>query len=164
MMQISSISLVTGVSICLRSATKITHRAYSITSLAAKWHVCATINSSDNTEGETPRIQITSDRVFHINADCESDDEEGDGDNDLHNTKLVPVFSHTISFQKRQALGEGVNHQCFKQRIAIEIKTRNHVNGYFDICCSDIFREQQSRNYSVRFHAGQNVASLHFCD
>ncbi|KAG6695454.1 hypothetical protein I3843_09G098700 [Carya illinoinensis] len=101
---ICSISLVTGLFICLRSATKITHRAHSITSLAAKWHACATINSFDNTDGETPRGQITSAQVFHMSAVWESDDEEGDGDDDLDNTKLVPIFAHTISFQKRQAL------------------------------------------------------------
>ncbi|XP_041022976.1 uncharacterized protein LOC121264014 [Juglans microcarpa x Juglans regia] len=101
---ICSISLVTGLFICLRSAIKITHRAHSITSLAAKWHVCATINSFDNTDGETPRAQITSAQVFRMGTVWESDDEEGDGDDDLDNTKLVPIFAHTISFQKRQAL------------------------------------------------------------
>lgn len=109
MLQICSISLVTGLFICLRSAIKITHRAHSITSLAAKWHVCATINSFDNTDGETPRAQITSAQVFRMSAVWESDDEEGDGDDDLDNTKLVPIFAHTISFQKRQALGECSN-------------------------------------------------------
>lgn len=92
---ICSVGLVTGLFICLRIAAKITHKAQSITSLAAKWHICATINSFDNTEDETtPRSQI----------DGESDDEEGDGDDDLNNTKLVLNFAHTVSFQKRQAL------------------------------------------------------------
>nr|XP_023885265.1 uncharacterized protein LOC111997413 isoform X2 [Quercus suber] len=100
---VCSISLVTGLFICLRSATKITHKAQSLTSLAAKWHACATINPFDNTDGETPRARTNSSQVFSMNHYWESDDEE-DGDDDLDNTKLVPIFTHTISFQKRQAL------------------------------------------------------------
>ncbi|TYI04347.1 hypothetical protein ES332_A10G011000v1 [Gossypium tomentosum] len=59
-----SISLVTGLFICLRSATKITHRAQAITGLAAKWHVCATINSFDEADGETPMAQIVSPQMY----------------------------------------------------------------------------------------------------
>ena len=87
----------------MRSATKITHRAQSITSLAAKWHVCATINSFDDADGETSTAQIVSPQMFPAGVDWES--EEEDGEDDLDNTKLVPIFAHTISFQKRQALG-----------------------------------------------------------
>ncbi|XP_057963183.1 uncharacterized protein LOC131154431 isoform X2 [Malania oleifera] len=97
-----SITLVTGLFICLRSATKITHKAQAVTSLAAKWHVCATINSFDSTNGETPTTDIAFSQVFPV--DAWSDDEEGDGDDDLDNTKVVPIYAHTISFQKRQAL------------------------------------------------------------
>ncbi|KAL5775241.1 hypothetical protein ACOSP7_012798 [Xanthoceras sorbifolium] len=100
---ICSISLVTGLFICLRSATKITHKGQAITGLAAKWHVCATIHSFDNLDDETPTTQIDSTQVFSIN--WESDDEEGDGDDDdLDNAKFMPIYAHTISFQKRQAL------------------------------------------------------------
>ncbi|CAK7351565.1 unnamed protein product [Dovyalis caffra] len=100
-----SINLVTGLFICLRSATKITHRAQSITSLAAKWHICATINSYDDMDGDTPTTQIAPSRGFPVNIDWVLDDEEEDGDDDLDNAKMVPIFAHTISFQKRQALG-----------------------------------------------------------
>ncbi|GMH05269.1 hypothetical protein Nepgr_007109 [Nepenthes gracilis] len=99
-----SVTLVTGLCICLRSATKITHKAQSITSLAAKWHVCATIDAFDCSESETPVARVASPRMFPVNADGESEDEEGDGDDELDNTKMMPTFSHTISYQKRQAL------------------------------------------------------------
>ncbi|KAJ0082537.1 hypothetical protein Patl1_09833 [Pistacia atlantica] len=100
-----SISLVTGLFICLRSATKITHKAQSITSLAAKWHVCATINSFDDLDGETPTAENGSSQVFPVDAYCISDDEEGEGDeDDLDNTRMYPIYANTISFQKRQAL------------------------------------------------------------
>ncbi|KAK6917807.1 Protein of unknown function DUF3537 [Dillenia turbinata] len=98
-----SIALVTGLFICLRSATKITHKAQSVTCLASKWHVCATINSFDGSDGETPTTQIASCRVYPITAGWDSSEEE-DGDDDLDNTRMLESYSHTISFQKRQAL------------------------------------------------------------
>ncbi|CAM8991644.1 unnamed protein product [Rhodiola kirilowii] len=95
-----SISLVTGLFICLRSSTKITHKAQSMTCLAAKWHVCCTIDSFESAE-ETPRAQIVSSEPQFWESE---DEEEKDGEDALDNTKMVPNFSHTISFQKRQAL------------------------------------------------------------
>ncbi|GAB4826527.1 hypothetical protein Ancab_033422 [Ancistrocladus abbreviatus] len=99
-----SVTLVTGLCICLRSATKITHKALSITCLAAKWHVCATIDSFDCADNETPIARVASPRIFPVNSNAESDDEEGDGDDELDNTKMLPIFANTISYQKRQAL------------------------------------------------------------
>ncbi|KAL1537300.1 hypothetical protein AAHA92_29831 [Salvia divinorum] len=94
-----SITLVTGLFICLRSAAKITHKAQAVTSLAAKWHACATISSFDEVDDVTPPAQIAS-----AAADCDTDNEEGDGDDVLDNTNLVPVYVNTISYQRRQAL------------------------------------------------------------
>ncbi|XP_011660297.1 uncharacterized protein LOC101203162 [Cucumis sativus] len=96
-----SISLVTGLFICLRSAAKITHKAQSITCLAAKWHVSAVINTFDELDTEmTPTASFVPNVV-----ESNSDDEDGDEDeDDLDDAKLMPVFAHTISFQKRQAL------------------------------------------------------------
>lgn len=82
-----------------------THKAQSITGLAAKWHICATINSFDHLDGETPTAQVASGQVFPLDAESESEDESGNGDDDLNDTKLIPMFTHTISFQKREALG-----------------------------------------------------------
>lgn len=48
---------------------------------------------------------ISSTPAFPFGVDMESEDEEGVEDDDLDNTKLVPIYSQTISFQKRQALG-----------------------------------------------------------
>ncbi|WCJ20130.1 hypothetical protein M5689_002386 [Euphorbia peplus] len=99
-----SINLVTGLFICLRSATKITHKAQSITSLATKWHICATINSYDDMDGETPTNRVTSgQQAFPMDIDMVLDDDD-DGEEDLDSAKMVPIFAHTISFQKRQAL------------------------------------------------------------
>ncbi|XP_070009516.1 uncharacterized protein [Nicotiana sylvestris] len=90
-----SVSLLAGLMILLRSATKITHKAQSVTCLAAKWHVCATIDSFDSIEGETPITRVTCGQRFPA---CSEEDE-------LDNTKFVPAYAYsTISFQKRQAL------------------------------------------------------------
>lgn len=100
-----SITLVTGLLIILRSATKITHKAQAVTSLAAKWHICATLDTVDATEAETPRFD--SGQVFPVvGTDGESDgDGAGDEEDELDNSKLIPAYAHnTISFQKRQAL------------------------------------------------------------
>ncbi|KAK3432148.1 hypothetical protein EUGRSUZ_E03959 [Eucalyptus grandis] len=104
-LSLCSVSLLTGLFICLRSATKVSHKAQSITGLAAKWHICATINSFDDNDGETPRIEVASTHVFPADAEWESEEEEGDGDDDLNNAKIMPIYAHTISFHKRQALG-----------------------------------------------------------
>jgi hypothetical protein len=104
--QLCSMTLVTGLLIILRSATKITHKAQAVTSLAAKWHICATLDTFDSTEGETPRHD--SGQVFPVvGTDGESDgDDAGDEEDELDNSKLIPAYAYsTISFQKRQALG-----------------------------------------------------------
>ncbi|KAF5478966.1 hypothetical protein F2P56_005484 [Juglans regia] len=101
-----SITLLTGLMILMRSATKITHKAQSVTCLAAKWHVCATLESFEGADGETPRAQVDHGLVFPVGAGEESDGEEaGDEEDDLDNDKLIPSYAYsTISFQKRQAL------------------------------------------------------------
>lgn len=103
-----SVTLVTGLLICLRSAAKITHRAQAVTSLAAKWHACATIESFDALTDEIPTTQIVSAGAAHCPVTTanwpDSDNEVGDGDNVLDNTNLVPIFANTVSYQKRQAL------------------------------------------------------------
>lgn len=107
MLQLCSMTLVSGLFICLRSAAKITHKAQSVTSLAAKWHTCATIDSFDDmgTTEDTP-VTNTSDRAnYNFSAHFDSDMDEGDED-ELDNTKMVPIYRDTISYQKRQALGE----------------------------------------------------------
>ncbi|CAJ2658280.1 unnamed protein product [Trifolium pratense] len=101
-----SITLVSGLYILLRSATKITHKAQSITGLAAKWHICATVNSFDNIDGETPVAHEASAQAMAANISwgTSSDDELGDEEDELNNTKMLPIYTRTISFHKRQAL------------------------------------------------------------
>lgn len=103
-MQLCSITLVTGILIILRSATKITHKAQAVTCLASKWHICATLDSFYATDGETPTTPLT----IRPTIDAGSEDDDADDEEDeLDNTKWIPAYAHsTISFQKRQALGK----------------------------------------------------------
>ncbi|KAL7616353.1 uncharacterized protein LOC111889491 [Lactuca sativa] len=96
-----SFTLLFGMYICQRSAAKITHKAQSLRSLVTKWHICATIDSfvDMGTTGETPRSNINPQM-----SDLDFDNEVGDGDDELDNTKFIPVYKHSISYQQRQAL------------------------------------------------------------
>ncbi|KAF8009098.1 hypothetical protein BT93_J0171 [Corymbia citriodora subsp. variegata] len=100
-----SMTLVAGLCILLRSATKITHKAQSVTCLAAKWHICATLDDSfEANDGETPVAQASQGQVFPVST-TESDSDAGDEEDDLDNNKLIPAYAYsTISYQKRQAL------------------------------------------------------------
>nr|XP_043628178.1 uncharacterized protein LOC122599692 [Erigeron canadensis] len=91
-----SVSLLAGLMILMRSATGITHKAQGVTCLAAKWHVCATIDIFESPEGEREAIPSE-----ESTSDCDVGNEE----DELVNTKLIPSYAYsTISFQKRQAL------------------------------------------------------------
>ncbi|XP_072973079.1 uncharacterized protein [Typha angustifolia] len=90
-----SIGLVTGILICLRSAAKITHKTQAITSHAATWHVCATVESF-NADAEDPSVSEPP-------TNNSSDDTDEDED-DLDDRKLMSSTVNTISYHKRQAL------------------------------------------------------------
>ncbi|KAH6795790.1 hypothetical protein C2S51_036776 [Perilla frutescens var. frutescens] len=104
---VCSVSLLAGILILLRSATKITHKAQAVTCLAAKWHVCATIDSFDTAEADTPVARRGDEQFFTASSDAGSSDTDdvGDEEDELDNSKFVPSYAYsTISFQKRQAL------------------------------------------------------------
>ncbi|KAI7739645.1 hypothetical protein M8C21_003127 [Ambrosia artemisiifolia] len=102
-----SVSLLAGLLILLRSATRITHKAQGVTCLAAKWHVCATIDAFEPPEAdtETPTVGAVGSPVFPVEASSSDYDDVGSEEDELDNTKLIPAYAYsTISFQKRQAL------------------------------------------------------------
>ncbi|KAL8205709.1 hypothetical protein R6Q57_009260 [Mikania cordata] len=102
-----SVSLVAGIMILLRSATRITHKAQGVTCLAAKWHVNATIESFDppDVDTETPPMGVLANLVFSHDHSSASDNDDISSEDELDNTKLIPAYARsTISFQKRQAL------------------------------------------------------------
>ncbi|CAN4096787.1 unnamed protein product [Withania somnifera] len=103
-----SVSLLAGLKILLRSATRITHKAQAVTCLIAKWHACATIDSYHWAETEIPpeAHQVDRNYDFPPSSNGSTEDEDvGDEEDELDNTKFVPSYAYsTISFQKRQAL------------------------------------------------------------
>lgn len=86
-----------------------------MTCLAAKWHVCATIDIFESPEADTETP--TAGGVFGNNGNGlpfeppSSDfDDVGSEEDELDNTKIIPAYAYsTISFQKRQALGTLLN-------------------------------------------------------
>ncbi|XP_020674932.1 uncharacterized protein LOC110094117 [Dendrobium catenatum] len=98
-----SITLVTGLLICLRSAAKITHKAQALTSHAAKWHVCATIDSFSH-DPEAPCNTQLEEGDDDDDVDDKFYEEEAKSEDELEDTKLVHPQANTITFQKRQAL------------------------------------------------------------
>ncbi|PKU62998.1 hypothetical protein MA16_Dca024862 [Dendrobium catenatum] len=103
-LQLCSITLVTGLLICLRSAAKITHKAQALTSHAAKWHVCATIDSFSH-DPEAPCNTQLEEGDDDDDVDDKFYEEEAKSEDELEDTKLVHPQANTITFQKRQALG-----------------------------------------------------------
>ncbi|XP_020259172.1 uncharacterized protein LOC109835613, partial [Asparagus officinalis] len=102
-----SIGLVTGLLICLHSAAKITHKAQAVTSHAATWHVCATIDSfDDDDDPEMPSSdQGYAAAAVYQRAESEDDDDESQSEDELDAAaKLVPAQFNATSFQKRQSL------------------------------------------------------------
>lgn len=69
--------------------------------------MCATIDSFDAGDGETPMARVAGNQIFPVSSDGSSDaDDVGDEEDELDNSKMVPAYTYnTISFQKRQALG-----------------------------------------------------------
>jgi hypothetical protein len=132
LLQLCSLSLVTGLLICLYSAAKITHKTQSITSIAAAWHAEATINSLDRdqenprTPGKAYLLQQQQQHAFSpskayqqqqapaspLTAASASSGEESDDDDEFRSEDSVDTsrfaYFHVtnISFQKRQALGK----------------------------------------------------------
>lgn len=107
-LQLCSVSLLAGLMILLRSATRITHKALSVTCLASKWHVCATIDSFDAADSEIQTPVGAVNQVLPVTYEVSDGDEDvGDEEDELDNSKLVHSYAYsTISFQKRQALGK----------------------------------------------------------
>ncbi|CAN6235161.1 unnamed protein product [Urochloa humidicola] len=126
-----SVSLVTGLLICLHSAAKITHKTQSITSVAAAWHADATINSLERDQ-ENPRTPsraylllqhapgspFTPGKAYlqqqhapgspfsaaSASSGEDSDDDESRSEDSVDTSRFASFQVTNISFQKRQAL------------------------------------------------------------
>lgn len=126
-------SVLAGLLILLRSATRITHKAQAVTCLAAKWHACATIDSFDTAEVDTPAVsrmpssQPACRESSSFSDELSDGDEVGDEEDELDNTLIIPAYAFsTISFQKRQALGQFL---LFDLLINYVLKLIHHIQN-----------------------------------
>nr|CAD1825104.1 unnamed protein product [Ananas comosus var. bracteatus] len=129
--QLCSLGLVMGMLMCLRSAAKITHKTQAITSHAAAWHACATIDPSDAADDPETRARTNCEEGDDSDSYDDDDEEEEERDeDDLDDAKLMPTsyaIASTVSFQKRQALGEhcvselGLNFASSNNRAGITV-------------------------------------------
>lgn len=104
--QVSTIVQVVGISLCLHAATRISHRAQGIASIASKWHAlmtcgftgAASLRGSDSV-GSTEHMNAF--RTIHIDY-SESDLESLENVGMPTSTQLATYMS---TYHKRQALG-----------------------------------------------------------
>ncbi|WCJ38708.1 hypothetical protein M5689_019751 [Euphorbia peplus] len=104
---VSTIVQVVGIILCLHAATKISHRAQNLASIASRWHALATCGSDRSVDGSQMRNSNSSGNLEGANplnflrkTYSESDLESADYIAMPTNTQLV---SHMSSYHKRQA-------------------------------------------------------------
>lgn len=108
--QVSSIVQVVGIIICLHAATKISHRALGVASIASRWHAletCSSPNASQtrvsssvgNLEAANPPNLM---QINHSENDLESLDYSAMPSN-------MQLAAYLFSYHKRQAFGMNYN-------------------------------------------------------
>lgn len=104
--QVSTIVQVVGIILCLHAATKISHRAQAITSLASRWHALVTCGSADSSQHRVSNnVGNMEPENFLNNIDInysESDLESLDYVAIPTNSQLASYMS---SYHKREAFG-----------------------------------------------------------
>lgn len=101
---VSTLVQVVGIIICLHAATRISHRAQGVVSLASRWHAIATCASSDTSQMRSSASAGSLEVANHLNSIhldySESDLESLDFGGMAVNTQLISYMS---SHHKRQA-------------------------------------------------------------
>ncbi|KAM7269011.1 hypothetical protein ACFE04_024508 [Oxalis oulophora] len=98
---VSSIVQVVGIIICLHAATKISHRAQGIATLASKWHALVTCGPSDSSQirgspslGNLESANASSNSILHVNY----------SESDLESFDYAALPTNYVStYHKRQA-------------------------------------------------------------
>ncbi|XP_057416220.1 uncharacterized protein LOC130710855 isoform X2 [Lotus japonicus] len=105
---VSTLVQVVGIVICLHAATRISHRAQGVVSLASRWHAMVTCTSSDSSHSRSSASMgnlleasnnLNSIHIDYSESDLESLDYPGMS---ISNTQLVSQMS---SNHKRQSFG-----------------------------------------------------------
>lgn len=106
--QVSTIVQVVGIILCLHAATKISHRAQGITSLASRWHALATCGSS-STDSSQHRLSNNVGNLEPANNFNSIDINYSESDLDSLDYVAIPtntqLASYMSSYHKRQAFG-----------------------------------------------------------
>lgn len=102
---VSSVVQVVGIILCLHAATKISHRAQAIASLASRWHALATCSSADaslrgsNSANSLGNLETFSNSFY---ANCSESDLESAADHVTMPTS-TQLASYLSSYHRRQA-------------------------------------------------------------
>ncbi|KAK9057193.1 hypothetical protein SSX86_024560 [Deinandra increscens subsp. villosa] len=123
-----SVSLLAGIMILLRSATRITHMAQGDT--------------------ETPPMGVLGNQLFSSNGHASASDNEEDvgSEDELESTKLIPAYARsTISFQKRQALAKKKEDQ-FAVMIAVKPSSITDLAVRFNVTTDNLFISEIESN------------------
>lgn len=103
---VSTIVQVVGIILCLHAATKISHRAQGITSLASRWHALATCGSS-STDSSQHRLSNNVGNLEPANNFNSIDINYSESDLDSLDYVAIPtntqLASYMSSYHKRQA-------------------------------------------------------------
>ncbi|KAG2322153.1 hypothetical protein Bca52824_015366 [Brassica carinata] len=107
---VSAVVQVVGIILCLHAATKISHRAQAIASVASKWHAIMSCSSTDSTQIRTSpsgaHLEATTNppvsfRISHSESDVESMDHytRMSASNNSHS----PSYMSMSAYHRRQA-------------------------------------------------------------
>lgn len=109
----SSVVQVVGIILCLHAATRISHRAQAIASLASRWHAlvtCSTVVSQNRNSNSTGNLlAVNAVNSLHINY-SESDLESLDY---VAMPSQIQLASYMSSYHRRQAFGMNI-YICFQ--------------------------------------------------
>lgn len=102
----STIVQVVGIILCLHAATRISHRAQGIASLASRWHAFLACSSTDSSYNRVSNNVGNLEAAIHLNSI-----EINYSESDLESLDYGPIptnaqlASYMSSYHKRQAFG-----------------------------------------------------------
>ena len=113
--QVSAVVQVVGIILCLHAATKISHRAQAIASVASKWHAIMSCSSTDSTQIRASPSGVHLEATTNPPISFRISPSESDVESMDHYMRMPANNSHfssymsMSSYHRRQAFGE----DCF---------------------------------------------------
>lgn len=114
--QVSAVVQVVGIILCLHAATKISHRAQAIASVASKWHAIMSCSSTDSTQIRASPSGVHLEATTNPPVSFRISNSESDMESMDHymrmpacNNSHFPSYMSMSSYHRRQAFGE----DCF---------------------------------------------------